>query len=112
MTDGMKIFTKTATYGIIFQKQGINIGIELNEIKEEFKMDEKLDVKQERHVAILDALLGDADLMMAVNAAPNFEAGYEMVAEKVPGLTLEEFTASMDLLKQMVLAQMEKTQIQ
>jgi len=75
-------------------------------------MDVKLNLDEEKHVAILDALLGDADLMMAVNEAPNFEAGYMLVAEKIPGLTIEEFTASMDFLKQMVLAQMEKTEIQ
>ena len=44
----------------------------------EFKMDE------EKHIKVLDALLGDADLMMALNAAPDFEAGYRLVAERVP----------------------------
>ena len=72
----------------------------------EFKMDE------EKHIKVLDALLGDADLMMALNAAPDFEAGYRLVAERVPGLTLEEFASSMEILKQMALAQMKNGPIQ
>jgi len=56
--------------------------------------------------------LGDVDLMMAVNASGSFEAGYLLVAERIPGLTLDEFTCSMDLLKQVILAQMEKTRVQ
>lgn len=46
--------------------------------------------------------------MMALNAAPDFEAGYRLVAERVPGLTLEEFAGSMEMMRQIVLAQMEK----
>lgn len=72
----------------------------------EFKMDE------EKHIKVLDALLGDADLMMAVNAAEDFEAGYRLVAEKVPDLTLEEFAGSMEMLRQIVLAQMDGTPVQ
>ena len=64
----------------------------------DFKMDE------EKHIKVLDALLGDADLMMALNAAPDFEAGYRLVAERVPGLTLEEFAGSMEMMRQIVLA--------
>lgn len=71
-----------------------------------------MNISPERHVEVLDVLLGDADLMMAVNASESFEAGYILVAERIPGLTLEEFTASMELLKQVILAQMEKTRIQ
>lgn len=72
----------------------------------EFKMDE------EKHIKVLDALLGDADLMMAVNAAPDFEAGYRLVAEKVPDLSIEEFASSMEMLKQLILAQMNGTPVQ
>lgn len=72
----------------------------------EFKIDE------EKHIKVLDALLGDADLMMAVNAAENFEVGYQLVAEKVPGLSIEEFAGSMELLKQTILAQMDGTTAQ
>lgn len=72
----------------------------------EFKIDE------EKHIKVLDALLGDADLMMAVNAAENFEAGYQLVAEKVTGLSIEEFAGSMELLKQTILAQMDGTTVQ
>nr|WP_320023896.1 hypothetical protein [uncultured Acetobacterium sp.] len=72
----------------------------------EFKIDE------EKHIKVLDALLGDADLMMAVNEATDFEAGYRLVAEKVPGLTLEEFAGSMEMLRQIVLAQMDGTPVQ
>lgn len=69
-------------------------------------------MNEEKHLEVLDALLGDADLMMAVNASENFEAGYLLVADRIPGLTLNEFTYSMDLLKQVILAQMEKTRVQ
>jgi hypothetical protein len=72
----------------------------------EFKMDE------EKHIKVLDALLGDADLMMALNAAEDFEAGYRLVAERVPDLSLEEFAGSMEMLRQIVLAQMEKGPVQ
>lgn len=72
----------------------------------EFKID------KEKHTAVLDALLGDADLMVALNGAEDFEAGYRLVAEKVPGLTLEEFASSMEILRQMALAQMEKGPVQ
>ncbi|HEY5537346.1 MAG TPA: hypothetical protein VIK23_01635 [Acetobacterium sp.] len=69
-------------------------------------------MNEEKHLEVLDALLGDVDLMMAVNASGSFEAGYLLVAERIPGLTLDEFTCSMDLLKQVILAQMEKTRVQ
>ncbi|MEO1815723.1 MAG: hypothetical protein ABGU93_09070 [Acetobacterium sp.] len=72
----------------------------------------KFEMDEEKHVKVLDALLGDADLMMALNAAEDFEAGYRLVAERVPGLTLEEFAGSMEMLRQVVLAQMEKGQVQ
>ncbi|AFA47000.1 hypothetical protein [Acetobacterium woodii] len=72
----------------------------------EFKIDE------EKHIKVLDALLGDADLMMALNAAEDFEAGYQLVAERVPGLSLEEFAGSMELLRQVIMAQAEKGQVQ
>lgn len=72
----------------------------------EFKIDE------EKHIKVLDALLGDADLMMALNATEDFEAGYRLVAERVPGLSLEEFAGSMEMLRQVILAQMEKGQVQ
>lgn len=72
----------------------------------------KMNVNEEKHVEVLDVLLGDADLMMAVNASETFEAGYLLVAQRIPGLTLEDFTDSMDLLKQVILAQMEKTRVQ
>jgi len=71
-----------------------------------------MNINKEKHVEVLDALLGDADLMMAVNASESFEAGYLLVTQRVPGLTLEDFTDSMDLLKKVILAQMEKTKIQ
>ncbi len=72
----------------------------------EFKIDE------EKHIKVLDALLGDADLMMALNAAEDFEAGYRLVAERVPGLSLEEFASSMEILRQVIMAQAEKGQVQ
>lgn len=75
-------------------------------------MEKKFIIDEEKHIKVLDALLGDADLMMAVNAAESFEDGYKLVAEKVPNLSLEEFTASMDLLKEMLIARMDKTPIQ
>ncbi|MDO4288039.1 MAG: hypothetical protein Q4C55_02515 [Eubacterium sp.] len=59
---------------------------------------------EERFKEILDAFLGDADLMVAVNGAATFEAGYELVAEKMPGLTLEEFKEAMDILRQVAMA--------
>lgn len=71
-----------------------------------------ININEKRHIEVLDVLLGDADLMMAVNASESFEAGYQLVATRIPGLTLEEFSGSMDLLKQVLLAQMEKTKIQ
>ena len=71
-----------------------------------------MNINEEKHVAVLDVLLGDADLMMAVNAAENFEAGYLLVAQRIPGLTLEDFTGSMDFLKKVMLAKMEKTEVQ
>ena len=64
----------------------------------------KFEMDEEKHIKVLDALLGDADLMMALNAAPDFEAGYRLVAERVPGLTLEEFAGSMEMMRQIVLA--------
>lgn len=76
-------------------------------------MDMNVDtLNPERHVEVLDALLGDSDLMMALNASPTFEAGYELVAKRIPGLTLEEFTASMELLRQVIMSQMENTEVQ
>jgi len=72
----------------------------------------KFEMDEEKHIKVLDALLGDADLMMALNAAEDFEAGYRLVAERVPGLTLEEFAGSMEMLRQMVLAQMDKGPVQ
>ncbi len=59
---------------------------------------------EERFKEILDAFLGDADLMVSVNNAPTFEAGYELVAEKMPGLSLEEFTEAMNILRQIAMA--------
>ncbi|MGV8906414.1 MAG: hypothetical protein ACOH15_07435 [Acetobacterium sp.] len=76
------------------------------------KEEAKMNIDEEKHVEVLDVLLGDADLMMAVNASENFEAGYLLVAQRVPGLTLEDFTGSMDLLRKVILAQMEKTKVQ
>lgn len=72
----------------------------------------KFEMDEEKHIKVLDALLGDADLMMALNAAEDFEAGYRLVAERVPGLTLEEFAGSMEMMRQIVLAQMEKGPVQ
>ncbi len=72
----------------------------------QFKIDE------EKHVKVLDALLGDADLMMALNEAKDFESGYQLVAERVPGLTLEEFAGSMEMIRQIVLSQMQKGPVQ
>lgn len=72
----------------------------------EFKIDE------EKHIKVLDALLGDADLMMAINEAKDFEAGYRLVAERVPDLTIEEFAGSMEMLRQTILAQMNGTPVQ
>ncbi|MDO9492786.1 hypothetical protein [Acetobacterium sp.] len=72
----------------------------------------KFEMDEEKHVKVLDALLGDADLMMALNAVEDFEAGYRLVAERVPGLTLEEFAGSMEMLRQIVMAQMEKGPVQ
>jgi hypothetical protein len=71
-------------------------------------MEEKFVIDEEKHIEILDAFLGDEDLMAAVNECKTFEEGYELVAQKIPGLTLEEFTQSMDLLRQVVMAQMAK----
>lgn len=72
----------------------------------------KFELDEEKHIKVLDALLGDADLMMALNDAADFEAGYRLVAERVPGLTLEEFAGSMEILRQTILAQMEKGPVQ
>lgn len=72
----------------------------------------KFEMDEEKHVKVLDALLGDADLMMALNEAADFEAGYRLVAERVPGLTLEEFAGSMELLRQTIMAQMQKGPVQ
>lgn len=72
----------------------------------------KFEMDEEKHVKVLDALLGDADLMMALNEAVDFEAGYRLVAERVPGLTLEEFAGSMELLRQTIMAQMQKGPVQ
>lgn len=72
----------------------------------------KFEMNEEKHVKVLDTLLGDADLMMALNAAEDFEAGYRLVAERVPGLTLEEFASSMEMLRQTIMAQMEKGPVQ
>ncbi|MBK5244810.1 MAG: hypothetical protein JJE18_07260 [Eubacteriaceae bacterium] len=85
-------------------KEGSQVSINREEIK--------LNINEEKHVEVLDVLLGDVDLMMAVNALASFEAGYILVSERIPGLTLEEFTSSMQLIKQVILAQMEKTSIQ
>lgn len=70
-------------------------------------MSNSFTINEEKHIQVLDALLGDADLMMALNEAETFEAGYELVAEKVPDLSLEDFTASMDFLRQVMIAQMQ-----
>ena len=75
-------------------------------------MEKKFVINEEKHILVLDALLGDADLMVAVNASESFEEGYKLVAEKVPDLSLEEFTASMDLLKEMLLSRMDDTPVQ
>jgi len=72
----------------------------------------KFEIDEEKHIKVLDALLGDADLMMALNETADFEAGYQLVAERVPGLTLEEFTGSMEMLRQIMLAQMENGPVQ
>jgi hypothetical protein len=69
-------------------------------------------IDEEKHIQVLDALLGDADLMAALNESKTFEDGYRLVAEKVPGLTLEEFAGSMELLRQTIMAQMSKTPVQ
>ncbi|MGL4605973.1 MAG: hypothetical protein ACRCU3_00705 [Eubacteriaceae bacterium] len=66
----------------------------------------------ERHVEVLDLLLGDSDLMIALNTSETFEAGYELIAERLPGLTLEEFTGSMEFLRQVILSQMQETEPQ
>lgn len=66
---------------------------------------------EERFKEILDAFLGDADLMVSVNTAPTFEAGYELVAEKVQGLSLDEFKEAMDMLRQIILANAGNTNI-
>ena len=50
--------------------------------------------------------------MMALNEAEDFEAGYRLIAERVPDLSLEEFAGSMEMLRQIVLAQMEKGPVQ
>ncbi|MDD3306099.1 MAG: hypothetical protein PHO29_03245 [Acetobacterium sp.] len=72
----------------------------------------KFELDEEKHIKVLDALLGDADLMMALNDVADFEAGYRLVAEKVPGLSLEEFAGSMEILRQTMMAQMEKGPVQ
>lgn len=66
---------------------------------------------EERFKEILDVFLGDADLMVNVNEAPTFEAGYELVAEKLPGLSLEEFQEAMNLLRQVILANAGNTPV-
>ena len=66
---------------------------------------------EERFKEILDAFLGDADLMVAVNGAPTFEAGYELVAEKMPGLSIDEFKEAMDILRQVAMMGAEKTPV-
>lgn len=75
-------------------------------------MTDNIKIDEEKHIKVLDALLGDADLMTALNEAKSFEDGYRLVAEKVPGLTLEEFTGSMELLRQVMMAQMNNTPVQ
>ena len=50
--------------------------------------------------------------MASVNVAPTFEAGYELVAEKMPGLSLEEFTEAMNMLRQVMLANAGNTSVQ
>ncbi|MDK2962480.1 MAG: hypothetical protein PWP20_1606 [Eubacteriaceae bacterium] len=45
-------------------------------------MEEKFIIDEEKHIEILDAFLGDADLMVAVNECKTFEEGYELVAQK------------------------------
>lgn len=67
---------------------------------------------EERFKEILDAFLGDPDLMANVNVAPTFEASYELVAEKLPGLGLEEFTEAMNMLRQVMLANAGNTNVQ
>lgn len=67
---------------------------------------------EERFKEILDTFLGDPDLMASVNVAPTFEAGYELVAEKMPGLSLEEFTEAMNMLRQVMLANAGNTSVQ
>lgn len=58
----------------------------------------------ERFRQILDAFLGDPDLVASVNQCKTFEDGYYLVTEKIPDLTLEEFTEAMNTVRQVVLA--------
>lgn len=59
---------------------------------------------EQRFTEILDAFLGEPELSMAVNQAKTFEEGYELVARKVEGLSLEEFREAMDMVRQVMLA--------
>ncbi len=72
----------------------------------------EMEISEEKYIKVIDALLGDPDLMMAVNQSESFEAGYLLVAKKNPDLSLDEFTKAMDLLKQIVSAKMKETEVQ
>ena len=63
---------------------------------------------EERFTQILDAFLGDADLMVLVNEAPSWEAGYRAAAEKIDGLTLDEWNTAMNMIRQAAIANAKK----
>ncbi len=63
---------------------------------------------EERFTQILDAFLGDADLMVRVNEAPSWEAGYRAAAEKIDGLTLDEWNTAMNMIRQAAIANAKK----
>lgn len=60
---------------------------------------------QERYKTILDAFLGDAQLMLQLNECTSLEEGHAVVAKKVKDLTLEEFSEAMQILKSVMIAQ-------
>lgn len=60
---------------------------------------------QERYKTILDAFLGDDQLMSELNQCTSLEEGHAVVAKKVEDLTLEEFTEAMQILKSVMLSQ-------
>ena len=72
----------------------------------------RTELTEDRYNEILAAFLGAPDLLARVNVAPTFEAGYELVAEKMPGLSLEEFTEAMNMLRQVMLANAGNTSVQ